>query len=228
MTFLRKGCSYSYSAAANAGLVRQVHFAVDAAVHRLRNRSRLEIEELSSGGLKAADAARLAGDRGVRDLRLQMLRSEIIGLGEAFRHLSWTRNLLKDLGFELNPTVVYEDNAATISIAARPYLTSRTRHIHLRDLYVRELVTNGDVEIRYVKTNENIVGFFANPSRLPRSASTAISSWASARSSARELRLHASCAATSTSRRQVAQSRQLALSGNAGVSGSATTTVRQA
>ena len=113
--------------------------------------------------------------------------------------------------------MVYEDNAATISIAARPYLTSRTRHIHLRDLYVRELVTNGDVEIRYVKTNENIVGFFANPSRLPRSASTAISSWASARSSARELRLHASCAATSTSRRQVAQSRQLALSGNAGV-----------
>ena len=40
------------------------------------------------------------------------------------------------------------------------YLTSRKRYIHLRDLYVRELVTNGDVEIRYVKTNENIADFF--------------------------------------------------------------------
>ena len=86
MTFLRKGCSYSYSAAANAGLVRQVHFAVDAAVHRLRNRSRLEIEELSSGGLKAADAARLAGDRGVRDLRLQMLRSSAWARHSAISH----------------------------------------------------------------------------------------------------------------------------------------------
>ena len=37
---------------------------------------------------------------------------------------------------------------------------THTPHVHLRDLYVRELVTNGDVEIRYVKTNENIADFF--------------------------------------------------------------------
>ena len=91
---------------------------------------------------------------------LSSANTEIISLSEACRHLTWTRNLLKDLGFKLNPTVVYEDNAAAISIATRACLTSRTHHIHLRDLYVRELVTNGDVEIRYVKTNENIAGFF--------------------------------------------------------------------
>ena len=77
----------------------------------------------------------------------------------------WMRALpcpgCKDLGFKLNPAVAYEDNAAAISIATRAYLTSHTRHIHLRDLYVRELVTNGDVEIRYVKTNENIADFSA-------------------------------------------------------------------
>ena len=56
---------------------------------------------------------------------------------------------------------MYEDNAVAISIPTRAYLTSRTRHIHLRDLYVRELAKNGDVEIRYVKTNENIADFFA-------------------------------------------------------------------
>ena len=91
---------------------------------------------------------------------LSSANAEIIGLSEACRHLTWTRNLLKDLGFKLSPTAVHEDNAAAISIATRAYLTSRTRHIHLRDLYVRELVTNGDVEIRYVKTNENIADFF--------------------------------------------------------------------
>ena len=32
---------------------------------------------------------------------------------------TWSRNLLKDLGFKLNPAVVYEDNAAAISIATR-------------------------------------------------------------------------------------------------------------
>ena len=39
------------------------------------------------------------------------------------------------------------------SIATRVYLTSRTRHIHLRDLYVRELVKNGEVEIRYMASH---------------------------------------------------------------------------
>ena len=56
--------------------------------------------------------------------------------------------------------VMYEDNATTTSIATRAYLTSRTRHIHLRDLYVCKLVKSGDVEIRYVKNNENITDFF--------------------------------------------------------------------
>ena len=91
---------------------------------------------------------------------LSSAHAEVIGLSEACRHLSWVRNVLKDCGFKLNPTVIYEDNAAAISIATRAYLTSRTRHIHLRDLYVRELVKKGDVEIRYVKTNENIADFF--------------------------------------------------------------------
>ena len=91
---------------------------------------------------------------------LSSAHAEIIGLSEACRHLSWTRNLLKDLGFKLNPTVMYENNAAAISIATRAYLTSRTRHIHLRDLYTRELAKNGDVKVRYVKTNENIADFF--------------------------------------------------------------------
>ena len=53
-------------------------------------------------------------------------------LNLAYRHLTWTRNLLKDLGLKLNPAVVYEDNAAAIPIATRAYLTSRTRHAHLR------------------------------------------------------------------------------------------------
>ena len=99
-------------------------------------------------------------------------------------------------------------------------LRETREHLGVRGQRGGHLATNGDVEIRYGNTNENVLtSRTSSPSssRLPRSASTATSSWASARSSARELRLHASCAATSTSRRQAAQSRQLALSGSARV-----------
>ena len=53
----------------DAGLVRQVHVAVNAAIRRLRHRSRLEVEKQAGGGFKAADIAGLASGCGVRDLR---------------------------------------------------------------------------------------------------------------------------------------------------------------
>ena len=115
--------------------------------------------------------------------------------------------------------MVYEDNAAAISIATRAYLTSRTRHIHLRDLYVRELATNGDVEICYVKTNENIADFFTKfqpvaTFRIHRDILMGICPVKRAGTSTSRLY----CAATYTSRRQAAQTRQLALmSGSARV-----------
>jgi hypothetical protein len=37
---------------------------------------------------------------------LSSANAEIIGLSEACCHLTWTRNLLKELGFKLSPTVV--------------------------------------------------------------------------------------------------------------------------
>ena len=92
---------------------------------------------------------------------LSSAHAEILGMSQACRQIAWMRNILNDAGFaQFKKAVIYEDNAAAISIAQREYLTSRTRHIHMRDLYVRELVARGDVEIRYVKTNENIADFF--------------------------------------------------------------------
>ena len=39
-------------------------------------------------------------------------------------------------------------------------LTERTRHIHRLDSFVRELVRSGDIEIEYIKSEDNLADFF--------------------------------------------------------------------
>ena len=56
-------------ASTDIGLVRQVHVAVNAAVGCLCHRPGLEVEEQAGGGLKAADTAGFARDRGVQYFR---------------------------------------------------------------------------------------------------------------------------------------------------------------
>ena len=49
-------------------------------------------------------------------------------------------------------------NARVLDLTHAPHATSTCA---TSTFYARELVKNGDVEIRYVKTNENIADFFA-------------------------------------------------------------------
>ena len=89
--------------------------------------------------------------------------AEIIGLSEACRNLPWTRNLLEDLRFKLNPTVVYEDNAAAISIATRAYpnLTRTLQPSTCATSTSASSLRTATSRSATSKTNVNIAGFFA-------------------------------------------------------------------
>ena len=39
-------------------------------------------------------------------------------------------------------------------------MTERTRHLHLRDMYVRELIRSKDIKLEYIKSCDNLADFF--------------------------------------------------------------------
>ena len=57
-------------------------------------------------------------------------------------------------------TPLLVDNTGAIDIAKNPVHRYKTRHILRRDLYIRELVENGEVKVVYVKTANNAADIF--------------------------------------------------------------------
>ena len=67
----------------------------------------------------------------------------------------WMNRLLEQLGFKTSrPITLYEDNKAAILFAEHPGDHRRSKHIGTRRYFVREAVTNGEIELVYVNTED--------------------------------------------------------------------------
>ena len=85
--------------------------------------------------------------------------AEVCGLSAACKRLIWLRRLLTEAGFTQEPTVVYEDNTAAIKTANTDAIADRMRHLHVSDLFVREMRRNDEIVIKYIKSCDNLADF---------------------------------------------------------------------
>jgi hypothetical protein len=79
--------------------------------------------------------------------------AEYIALALAGAEAYAMRQLLAFLGCEqLQPTVLYEDNAAALLLAANPVAQQRSRSINVKYHYIRELVGKQIVDVLAIRT----------------------------------------------------------------------------
>jgi hypothetical protein len=79
----------------------------------------------------------------------------------ATKQAIYLRDLLKFLDYEQSEaTVLFEDNQACIRLSINPEFHKRTKHIEIREFYVREKVNSSEVKLIYIKTTENIADIF--------------------------------------------------------------------
>ena len=97
---------------------------------------------------------------GQAEIDLASAQAEIGTLSEGCRRLIWLIRTLRSAGFTVPTVTVYEDNQAAIRIAENQSISERTRHIHNKDMFVRNLVRAKEITIKYVKSAENIADFF--------------------------------------------------------------------
>jgi len=102
---------------------------------------------------------------------LSSTAAEMTSLPELCRELVWIANMLNQLGFPQRLVPVFEDNKAAITLTYRMNVTHRTRHMHIRDLWVRELVQTDLCRILYCSTLQIIADAFTKVS-LPGSLSS--------------------------------------------------------
>jgi len=73
--------------------------------------------------------------------------TEIISMSECARDVRPTRWILTELGFpQKGPTVLWADNtSAIVNAEEEKRTTDRTKHIRIRDFFIRECVSIGEI-----------------------------------------------------------------------------------
>ncbi|KAE8735609.1 hypothetical protein F3Y22_tig00000340pilonHSYRG00771 [Hibiscus syriacus] len=95
---------------------------------------------------------------------LSTCEAEYVAATSCVCHAIWLRNLLKEIGLiQEEPTKVYVDNKSAIALAKNPVFHDRSKHIDIRYHYIRECVARKDVEVEYVKSQDQVADIFTKP-----------------------------------------------------------------
>jgi len=61
------------------------------------------------------------------------------------------------------PIEIFVDNLSVIALAKNPVFHERSKHIDIRFHYLRDSITNKEVEVKYVRTQDQVVDIFIKP-----------------------------------------------------------------
>lgn len=79
----------------------------------------------------------------------------------ATAELFWVQMLLKELCISLyDPPRLWCDNSGALSLASNPVFHARTKHIEIDFHFIREKVTNRDIQLHYISTIEHVSNIF--------------------------------------------------------------------
>lgn len=86
---------------------------------------------------------------------LSTAEAEYVALSCATQEVVWLRQLMSELRLEQSkPTLIYEDNQSTISLAQNAQFHGRMKHIDIRHHFVREKVNDGTIQLKHCSSNQ--------------------------------------------------------------------------
>ena len=87
----------------------------------------------------------------------------------ASQEVLWLRQLLMEFWFlQEHPTTLWCDNQSAIHISKNPIQHQRTKHIDIHMHFIRQLIQDGVLNLKYLPTEEQVVDIFTKPLASPR------------------------------------------------------------
>jgi hypothetical protein len=96
---------------------------------------------------------------------LSTSEAEYVAISDATREGVWLRQLYFDMGVQMGPTVIWEDNQTCINMT-EVSSSKRSKHIDIKYHYIREKIQNEEIKVKYLQTTEMIADILTKP--LPR------------------------------------------------------------
>ena len=92
---------------------------------------------------------------------LSSVEAEYVSALMATSHALWLRRILEDLDEGHGEAIsIFCDNKSTIAMTKNPINHSHTKHIAIKQNFIREVVKNGEVQILYCKMEEQVADIF--------------------------------------------------------------------
>ncbi|KAG6397726.1 hypothetical protein SASPL_143896 [Salvia splendens] len=95
---------------------------------------------------------------------LSTCEAEYVAATFSVCHAVWLRSLLAELGWsQKEPTTICVDNKSAIALSKNPVFHNRSKHIDTRYHYIRECVANQEIQVEYVKSQDQVADIFTKP-----------------------------------------------------------------
>jgi len=94
---------------------------------------------------------------------LSKAEAEYIAAGHACAQSIWLKHQLMDYGVKLENVPLYCDNTSAINLTKNPIQHSKPKHIEIRHHFIRDHIQKGDIEIMFVKTENQLTDLFTKP-----------------------------------------------------------------
>ena len=89
--------------------------------------------------------------------------AEYIAAAACTSQIIWIQSQLRDYAINMKKIPLYCDSQSAIRICHNPVQHSKTKHIALRYHFIKDHVEDGNIEIHFVKTTEQLADIFTKP-----------------------------------------------------------------
>jgi hypothetical protein len=94
---------------------------------------------------------------------LSTAEAEYVSAASCCAQLLWMRQTLKDYGVHCDKVPLLCDNESAIKIAHNPVQHNKKKHIEIWHHFNRDHVNQGDINLSYVGTNDQLTDIFTKP-----------------------------------------------------------------
>lgn len=89
-----------------------------------------------------------------RSVALSSTEAEYMALSEAAKEVVYLKNVFEEVYHKCGPITIHNDNQGTCKLSYNQMFHKRTKHISIRYHYVRDLVEQGEIAVRYLPTDK--------------------------------------------------------------------------
>ena len=93
-------------------------------------------------------------------IALSTAEAEYVASGTCVAQILWIKNQLEDYGMSLKNIPVMCDNTSAINLAKNPIVHSCTKHIEIRHHFIRDHISTGDIELKFIETSRQTADIF--------------------------------------------------------------------